>query len=240
MATAPPGSYDEALARGRQIYRPTKIGRPGRGWAYWPLFVLAQALRLRWRIRATGAAQIAPGPAILVGNHLSLMDPIVVGVAHRFRLTFFTKVEVFRAPGAVFFRMTGQIPLVRGDEESTNWALAMSSYALAEGNKLALYPEGTRSPDGRSLHRLHRRILVPVLQANPGIPVHAMTVAYPGTRRGRRTVDVRFSAPLDIDVTAMSSNAITDAVRDALLDLGGMPYTHAFGRELKSAGPPTQ
>ena len=71
---------------------------------------------------------------------------------------------------------------------------------------------------------------MPVLQANPGIPVHAMTVAYPGTRRGRRTVNVLFPAPLGIDVTAMSANAITDAVRDALVDLGRMPYTHPFGR----------
>ena len=56
----------------------------------------------------------------------------------------------------------------------------------------------------------------------------------------RGTADGRFSAPLGIDVTAMSANDITDAVRDALLDLGGMPYTHAFRRELKSEGPPTQ
>lgn len=234
---APASGYDLLLARGRDLYQPTRIGRPGRGASYWPLFVLAQALRLHWAIRVTGAHHLQPGPAILVGNHLSLMDPVLVGVANPWRLCFFTKVEAYEAQGGVFFRAAGQIPLRRGDEEATTWALAMSHAVLAGGAKLAVYPEGTRSPDGQSLHRLHRRVLVPVLQANPGTPVHVMSIAYNGRRWGRQQVDLRFSPALDLTGVADDANALTEAVRDALLSLGGMPYVHAFGRVLKTTEP---
>ena len=231
-SASPP--YEALLERGRAIYSGTRIGRPGRGWAYWPLYVPTQVLRARRAVEVSGDEHVAPGPAILVGNHLSLLDPVLVGITHRWRLTFFTKVEVYEQPGAVFFRVTGQIPLRRGDEESTQGALDVAQQALGFGNKLAVYPEGTRSPDGRSLHRLHRRVLVPVLQANPGVPVHAMTIAYPETPGWRERAELRFSPALDLDVASMSANELTDRVTTALRDLGGMPYVHAFGRERKS------
>lgn len=222
--------YAELLQAARGIYPGLRIGRPGRSRGYWPLFVPAQALRLHWNVRVSGAEHVAAGPAILVGNHLSLLDPVLVGVTNRWRLSFFTKVEVYERPGAFFFRWAGQIPLRRGDEASTRWALGMASAVVAHGNKLAVYPEGTRSDDGVSLHRLHRRVLVPVLQANPGVPVHAMSIAYPGRRHGRRVVDLRFSRPLALDPESMSPNDLTQAATDALLELGGMPYVHRFSR----------
>lgn len=234
MPAADGPDYDDLLARGRRIYSPIRIGRPGRARGYWPLFVPAQALRAHWRIRVEGADSIAPGPAILIGNHLSLMDPVLVGVSNRFRLAFFTKVEVYEAPGAAFFRMTGQIPLRRGDEEATNWALEMSAAVLRDGVKLAVYPEATRSPDGASLHRLHRRVLVPILVASPDVPVHVMTIAYGRRRWGRVPVTLRFSPPLDLSDLGTGPNDLTDRVRDELLALGGMPYVNRFGRSVKT------
>jgi 1-acyl-sn-glycerol-3-phosphate acyltransferase len=226
--------YDELLEQGQAIYAPTRIGRPGRGWAYWVLFPLAQALRAHWAIHVAGREHVRPGPAILVGNHLSLLDPVIVGLSNPWRLAFFTKVEVYESAGGAFFRATGQIPLRRGDEAATAWALAMSSTVVQAGAKLAVYPEATRSPDHRSLHRLHRRVLVPVLQANPDVPVHVMTIEYGPRRRGRIPVTLRFSPPLHLDVRTSSPQALTDAVRDELLALGGMPYVHQFGRSIKA------
>lgn len=223
-------SYDDLLDQARTIYRGIRVGRPGISRGYWPLYIPAQLLRARWRVEVSGAEHVAPGPAILVGNHLSLLDPVLVGVSNRWRLTFFTKIEVFEKPGAFFFRWTGQIPLRRGDEASTKWALEMSTQVVRLGNKLAVYPEGTRSDDGRTMHRLHRRVLVPVLQASPGIPVHAMSIAYPGRRHGRRLVELRFSPALCLDPDTMTPDDLTQAVTQALLELGGMPYVHRFGR----------
>ncbi len=196
--------------------------------------MLAQALRLKWHISVQGREHVRPGAAILIGNHLSLLDPVIAGLANPWRIAFFTKIEAYQGAGGIFFRLAGQIPLRRGDEEATRWALDMSHEVLRLGSKLAVYPEGTRSPDALSLHRLHRRVLVPIIQANPGVPVHAVAVAYPGRRGGRRQVDLRISRPLDLDAESMSANDITDAVRDALIELGGMPYVDTFAQRLKA------
>ena len=229
MRVSSDAGYRALVAEGRQILNGVKIGRPGRSRLYWMLFPPAQVLRLRYRIRVHGRAHVKPGPAILVGNHLSLLDPVLVGLANRFRVTFFTKVEVFERIGAIFFRWTGQIPIRRGDETSTKWALTMAADSVSQGAKLSIYPEGTRSEDGVTLHRLHRRVLIPVLQSNPTVPVHAMTIAYTDRRLWRRSVEIRFSECLAIDLEE-SANDITQGITEALLALGGMPYEHTFSR----------
>lgn len=226
----PSAQYQAVLARGREIHPGVRLGRPGRGWAYWPMFTLAQTLRLRWDIDVAGRDHVRPGPAILVGNHISAMDPVMVGLTTIGHMAFFTKIEAYESAGGPFFGGVGQIPLRRGDEASTAWALDMSAEVVRMGTKLCIYPEGTRSPDGRTMHRLHRRVLVPILQANPDVPVHVMSIAYPGRRRGREVADLRFSPALDLDVVHQTPDELTEAVTSALRELGGMPYVHVFGR----------
>ena len=221
--------YAQLVAEGARISR-TRIGRPGRSRPYWCMFPIAQLLRLRYHIRVTGREHVKSGPAILVGNHLSLLDPVLVGVANRFRVVFFTKIEVFERFGAFFFRWSGQIPLRRGDEGSTRWSLRMAAQCVSDGCKLSIYPEGTRSPDGRTMHRLHRRVLVPILQANPDVPVHAVTVEYSSGPLWWRRVHLRFSAPMALDLDRMSADSITEAVTRVILETGGMPYEHSFAR----------
>lgn len=102
-----------------------------------------------------------------------------------------------------------------------------------DGPQTVRLPGSHPLPDGVSLHRLHRRVLVPILQANPQVPVHAMSIGYTSGSMGRTRVDLRFTPPLALDSESMSPNELTDAVRDAILDLGGMPYVHQFGRAIK-------
>ena len=191
-------------------------------------------LRLRWAVRVTGSEQVADGPAILVGNHVSAMDPVAAVMSHWWRVTAFTKSEVFSKRGAIFFRLMGQIPLRRGDEEATHWAMHMAALSVAHGGKLGLYPEGTRSPDRRTLHRLHKRILIPVIEANPDVPVHAIVTTYPGRRHGRIRVDVRLSPRLDLDPRTMSADEITETVRLALISLGSFAYVDEYARDVKA------
>jgi len=235
MSPSPQDDYDAALQRGRAIYPGVRIGRPGRARTYWATITAMRALRLRWAIHPTGSELVAPGGAILVGNHVSAMDPVAAVMSHWWRVTAFTKVEVFERRGAIFFRLMGQIPLRRGDEESTRWALDMAARTLADGGKLGLYPEGTRSPDKRSLHRLHKRILIPILQASPDTPVHTIATIYRGSRHGRRQVDIRLSAPLPIDARTMDPDEIVTIIRDSLLADGGMDYVDAYARDIKGA-----
>ena len=226
--------YDDALDSGRALYPGVRIGRPGRARTYWVTIALMRVLRLRWAVHVEGSENVAPGGAVLVGNHLSAMDPVVAVMSHWWRVTAFTKVEVFEGRGALFFRLMGQIPLRRGDEASTRWALDMAARTLADGNKVGLYPEGTRSPDRRSLHRLHKRILVPVLQDSPDVPVHTITTTYLGSRRGRRRVEVRLSPPLPIDSRTMDADQIVGIITDSLLADGGMDFVDAYARDVKA------
>lgn len=228
-------SYETALAEGRAMYPGVRIGRPGRARTYWPTIAVMRVLKARLSISVTGSDNVLPGAGILIGNHVSAIDPVTAVITHWWRVTAFTKVEVFEKRGAIFFRLMGQIPLRRGDEESTRWAMDMAQRTLARGDKLGLYPEGTRSPDQGKLHRLHKRILIPVLQANPGVPAYAISTSYEHRPRRRTRVTIRISPPLPLDATTMTPDQLTDIVRDALLALGGQEYVDEYGRDVKAA-----
>jgi len=129
-----PGNDYEALLRaGRAAFPGVRIGRPGRSRGYWITIAVLRVLRLRWKVDVEGAAQVAPGAALLIGNHISAADPLVVVMSTWWRVTAFTKLEWFQGRLAPFFRLMGQIPLRRGDPAATDWAIAMSTAALAHG-----------------------------------------------------------------------------------------------------------
>ena len=192
-------------------------------------------LNFKWSVTVTGAENVACGPAILVGNHVDAMDPVAIVMKQWWRVTAFAKVEVFENRGAVFFRWMGQIPLRRGDEKSTRWALDMAARVLDDGSMLGLYPEGTRSPDKKSLHKLHRRILIPIFKSHPEVPVHAITTTYGAKKFGRQRVCVHLSKRLPIDVSSMSAAHIVDVIKNEILTAGGMAYVDAFARDLKAS-----
>jgi 1-acyl-sn-glycerol-3-phosphate acyltransferase len=230
--------YDTLLAEARTLYPGVRIGRPGRARTYWATIAGMRVLRVRWAVRSEGADQVAPGPAILIGNHVSAMDPPCVVIATWWRCTAFTKIEMFENRGSLFFRLMGQIPLRRGDADSTDWAMRMSRHALGSSGgagRIALYPEGTRSPDPRVLHKLHKRIMIPLLQANPDVPVHVVTMQYEKRPFPRRTrVTVRVSDALPLDPRTQGPDEMTRVVRDALLALGGQTYVDTYAQEAKA------
>jgi 1-acyl-sn-glycerol-3-phosphate acyltransferase len=236
---AAPASYDALLESGKALFPGLRIGRPGRARSYWATITAMRVLRARWKIDIQGAENVAPGATILIGNHVSARDPLVVVMSIWWRVTAFTKVEWFRGRIAPFFRWMGQIPLRRGEPAATEWAIDMASSALAYGGKIGLYPEGTRSPDPTKLHRLHGRILIPMLRANPEVPVHAITTAYTHRPWRRTRVQVRISSRLPLDPFAMTHDAIIAVVRDALLGLGGQTYVDRSAYEVKSNSPKT-
>jgi 1-acyl-sn-glycerol-3-phosphate acyltransferase len=236
-----PGSqdYEILLAEARTLYPGVRIGRPGRARTYWATITAMRLLRLRWAVGIEGADRVAPGPAILIGNHVNAMDPACVVIATWWRCSAFTKIEMFEHRGSLFFRLMGQIPLRRGDTASTDWAMRMSRHALGSSGgvgRIALYPEGTRSPDPGVLHKLHKRIMIPLLQANPDVPVHVVAMQYedrPFPRRIR--VRVRVSEPLPLAARTMTPDEMTTIVRDAMLALSGQTYVDTYAQEVKAA-----
>jgi 1-acyl-sn-glycerol-3-phosphate acyltransferase len=124
---------------------------------YWLVkIVLRPVFRALFRPRVTGEAHIpTSGGALLASNHLSMCDSLFLPVMTRRRISFLAKKEYFTGRGlkgrakAAFVRGTGLIPIDRDDADAAAAALRTGARAVREGMLLCVYPEGTRSPDGR-------------------------------------------------------------------------------------------
>ena len=122
------------------------------------------------------------GPLLIVANHLSWYDPILLGVALRRRVWFFTKSEIFRWPivGAAC-RATGQIPVRRG--ESDRAALEKGLAYLQEGKVLGIFPEGTVERKTTMIPALTGVAMLAIRSGTPVLPI-----AHTGTRKVLRSL----------------------------------------------------
>src|SRR3954469_5395131 len=113
--------------------------------------ILTPILRLFFRVRVEGLEHVPDdGPAILASNHVSFCDSIFLPLVLKRRITFVAKAEYFEDPKtAWFFRAVGQIPINRGGGSASQRALDSAREVLEGGGLFGIYPEGTRSPDGR-------------------------------------------------------------------------------------------
>src|SRR5688572_15195859 len=172
--------------------------------AYWVVkLLLTPILRFFYRIRVEGLEHVPErGPAILASNHVSFCDSIFLPLVLRRRITFVAKAEYFEDPKtAWFFRAVGQIPVKRGGGSASTRALEAAREVLERGRVFGIYPEGTRSPDGR-LYKGHTGVARLALQT--GAPV--LAVAMIGTPEAQpighamprvfMPVTIRFSRPL--------------------------------------------
>jgi 1-acyl-sn-glycerol-3-phosphate acyltransferase len=183
----------------------------------------------------------AVGPVILASNHLSFIDSVVIRLAAPRRVMFLTKAEYFAGRGVKglivrwFFTAVGSVPVRRGQHRAATAALETALDVLAAGNVFGIYPEGTRSLDGR----LYRgKTGVAWLALTSGVPV--VPVALDGTERlqpvGKRIprphrVTVRFGRPLrfagDPD-SARDRRTVTNDVMRAIAELSGQEIADRF------------
>lgn len=220
--------------------------------AYWALKVLlTPVLRLVYRVRVEGRANVPRhGPVILASNHQSFIDSIFLPLCVRRRVTFVAKAEYFESRRtAWFFRAVGMIPLKRGGGSASERALAAAREVLLSGGVLGIYPEGTRSQDGR-LYRGHTGVARLALQC--GAPV--VPVAQFGTAavqpigamlpRPFRRVRLVMGAPLHFGPAASDGGAgsgdggpgpaelrgVTDEIMSAISALSGQPYVDHYAK----------
>lgn len=226
--------YRDLLEQGQHLLPGVRVGRPGRSRTYWAMIAAMRLLRLRYRVVVAGREHVGPGAAILVGNHTSYVDPVAVVMGNWWRVVAFTKAEAFEGRGSIFFRIMGQIPLRRGDEQATHWAMEMSRHVLADGSKIGIYPEGTRAPDRVNLHKLHKRVLIPLLRENPDTPVHAVVTTYHPKARRRTLVRVQISEPLVLDARTMTPDELAAVLTEALISTGGLGYVDRYARDVKA------
>jgi 1-acyl-sn-glycerol-3-phosphate acyltransferase len=211
--------------------------------AYWVVkSLLSPIFRLLWRIDVEGLDHIpARGPVILAPNHVAFCDSLFMPLVVRRRVTFVAKAEYFDSwKTAWFFRAVGQIPMRREGGSASERALATAKEVLTDGGILGIYPEGTRSPDGR-LYRGHTGVARLAL----GCGVTVIPVGLVGTtdvqpRRARLmrpflTVTIRFGPPLDLARFEGSSatdplalRAVTDELMFEIRGLTGQVYVDRY------------
>jgi 1-acyl-sn-glycerol-3-phosphate acyltransferase len=212
--------------------------------AYWVLkAILTPILRFLFRVRAEGVEHVpASGAAILASNHVSFSDSIFLPLMLRRRVTFVAKAEYFEErKTAWFFRAVGQIPIKREGGSASQRALESATEVLRGGQLFGIYPEGTRSPDGR-LYKGHTGVARLALQNR--VPVIA--VAMVGTREAQpigqvkprffMPITVRFSKPLTFERYYDRADdprvlrEITDSIMFELRELSGQEYVNQYAK----------
>ncbi|MFD0722302.1 lysophospholipid acyltransferase family protein [Streptomyces globosus] len=212
---------------------------------------LGPLLRLLFRPRIEGLEYVPDeGAAIVAGNHLSFSDHFLMPAVLRRRITFLAKAEYFTGPGlkgrltAFFFRSAGQIPVDRSGKEAGRAALREGLEVLSRGELLGIYPEGTRSHDGR----LYKgKVGVAAMALGAGVPVvpcamvGTFEVQPPGRKIPRiRRVTIRFGRPLDFSRYAGMEGeravlrAVTDEIMYAILEMSGQEYVDRYAAEVKA------
>jgi 1-acyl-sn-glycerol-3-phosphate acyltransferase len=221
---------------------------------YWLLkyVLLGPWLRLIFRPSVEGREHLPEsGAAIIASNHLSFSDSIFMPLVVKRKVTFVAKAEYFTGTGLkgfmtkMFFVGAGTIPVDRSGGRAAQAAIDTGLRILRDGRLFGIYPEGTRSPDGR-LHRGKTGVARLALDSGaPVIPV-AMLNADEIQPIGKllpkiKRVKIRFGAPMNFSRYAgltgdrFIERAVTDEIMYELMTLSGREYVDIYAQKVKAA-----
>jgi 1-acyl-sn-glycerol-3-phosphate acyltransferase len=219
---------------------------------YWVMkrIIVGPILNLLFRPWVKGLDNVpSSGAAVFVSNHLSFSDSIFLPIVVPRPVVFLAKSEYFTGKGikgrltALFFRLSNQLPMDRSGGAASSSSLSAGMDILNEGGILGIYPEGTRSPDGR-LYRGKTGVAKLVLAT--GVPV--IPVAMIGTDKvqpiGRRIPNIRrvgviIGEPLDfsryegLEDDRFVQRSVTDEIMYELMRLSGQEYVDAYASTVK-------
>jgi 1-acyl-sn-glycerol-3-phosphate acyltransferase len=202
-----------------------------------------------FRPRAEGAENVpATGPVVLASNHLSAADWVFMPLQLKRRVTFLAKAEYFTGSGIKgflqrsFFTGAGQVPIDRTSASAAENAIQTGLRILREGKVLGIYPEGTRSPDGR-LFRGKTGVARMTLET--GAPVVPVAMVYSSRRlpfgKTITRVRIRFGKPLDftryegLSGDRFVERSITDEIMYEIMTLSGQEYVDVYGATVKKS-----
>ena len=208
-------------------------------------------LRTFGRPRITGASNIPDsGGAIIAANHLSAIDSFYLPFMVTRPVTFSAKIEYFKGRGmgnrllAMYMKATNQLSIDRAGARAAQDTLEAALARLVAGELFGIYPEGTRSPDGR-LYRGRPGVAWLALKSGlPVIPVGMVgtrSVLPPGKvvpRPGR--IEVRVGKPLTFGPEfsemppAKARREVTEQVIKAIQELTGQEYVHMYASDRKA------
>lgn len=218
--------------------------------------VLKPFLQRAYHHEVVGAENIpASSGAILASNHVSFIDSIFLPLAAPRQVFFLAKSDYFTTPGLKgrlmkwFFTSVGQLPIDRSGGAKSAESLAAAVAALHEGKLVGIYPEGTRSPDGR-LYRA--KIGVARLALEAGVPIIPVAqfgnedVQVPGSNRLRLRKDGKpirvktvIGEPIDVapylgrDDEWAAQRELADLVIERISQMTGRPITPVYAADVK-------
>jgi 1-acyl-sn-glycerol-3-phosphate acyltransferase len=217
--------------------------------------LMGPILRVLGRPKVEGLEYVpSSGPVIVASNHLAVADSFYLPLVLRRRITFLAKAEYFTGTGLkgkltkFFYSSTGQVPIDRTDADSAQAALQTAQRILSQGKLLGMYPEGTRSPDGRLYKGKTGLARIALESGIPVIPVAMIgtdVVNPPGDKMwhfGR--VQVRFGKPMDFSrFEGLAGNrfierAVIDEVMYELMRLSGQEYVDLYAADVKEGKTP--
>lgn len=206
-----------------------------------------------YKARAEGERGIpASGPVILAANHVSIGDTFIMPSLVRRRVTFPAKVEAFSGNGgpvdrviAWFLPAIGQVPLDRSGGRASADGLGPILEVLQAGGVAGIFPEGTRSPDGRLYKGKTGIARLALASGAVVVPVGITDTEFRRKRLGIPWADgavVRFGEPMDFSEFAGAENDratlrwVTDEVMAAIQQLTGQTYVDAYATSIKYGG----
>nr|WP_207631047.1 MULTISPECIES: lysophospholipid acyltransferase family protein [unclassified Actinopolyspora] len=212
--------------------------------------LLGPLIKLWCRPKVEGAHNVPDsGGAILVSNHVAVADSFLMPLKLPRRVTFLAKREYFTGKGLkgalkrYFFSGVGQVPIDRSSGAAAQAALDTGIRLLNEGRLLGIYPEGTRSPDGR-LYKGKTGVARMALEANvpvvPVITIGTEKVNPIGTKLWRpHRVRIIVGEPLDFSRyegmagDRFAERSITDEIMYSLMELSGQEYVDVYAERAK-------
>jgi 1-acyl-sn-glycerol-3-phosphate acyltransferase len=219
---------------------------------YWVTkYTLGISLKIIFRPWSRGRRNMPRrGPVILASNHLSFADHFFGPLPLPRKVVFLAKAEYFNGRGLkglvskVFFSGVGQIPIDRSGGEASEGALKSGLRVLAEGKVLGIYPEGTRSPDGR-LYKGRTGVARLALESRAPVVPCAMIDTFeflpPGTFRPKLSLrpGVIFGKPMDFsryygrETDREALRAVTDEIMQVIREMSGQEYVEMYAKQVK-------
>ena len=205
---------------------------------------------LLFRPKVKGLRHVpASGPVILASNHLSFSDSIFMPLVVPRKVTFLAKSEYFTSPGPkgfikkLTFIALGQVPVDRSGGRRSEAALITGLQVLAEGNSLGIYPEGTRSPDGRLYKGRTGIARLAIESGAPVIPIAMFNtdkIQPSGTVVPKvMRVGITFGEPMYFEGDSSDLQylrQVTDQIMKRIQQLSGQEYVDTYAVKAKRSG----